>query len=139
MKFTKGLEMKPAEMQLAPMVDMVFLLLIFFIATSSLRDAERELEIKVPVADQAQDKPQSVGQLVVNVRQDGTLILEGREISEDDLLARMTAISEVFDEQAVIIRADGKADSQTLVDVVNTCAKAGIYNVTLASTQMEGE
>lgn len=137
MKFTKGLELKPAEMQLAPMVDMVFLLLIFFIATSSLRDAERELEIKVPVADQSQDKPQSVGQLVVNVRQDGTLILEGREISEEDLLARMTAISEVFDEQAVIIRADGKADSQTLVDVVNTCAKAGIYNVTLASTVTE--
>lgn len=139
MKFSQNSVPPPAQMQLAPMVDIVFLLLIFFIVTSTIRDQELELEIKVPVADQASNQAQTVGQLVVNIFADGSVFVEGSAISEEELFERMSAISAVYEEQAVIIRSDATTDAQDIVNVINTCSRAGIWNVTIATNKPPAE
>ncbi len=56
------------------MIDVVFLLLIFFIATMQFSQSERELNVSVPVAEEGADARQTVGEIIVNVREDGGVV-----------------------------------------------------------------
>ena len=58
-------EPESADFPLAPMIDVVFLLLIFFIATMQYAQKERELNVSVPVAEEGADARQTVGEIIV--------------------------------------------------------------------------
>ena len=92
MKFRDTNVQQGAELELAPMVDVVFLLLIFFIVTWQFARFERDMDISVPAAEETTDEPRNVGEIIVNVREDGSIVLNGLEVSEEELLARYSLI-----------------------------------------------
>ena len=80
------------------MIDVVFLLLIFFIATMQYAQRERELNVSVPVAEEGADARQTVGEIIVNVRDDGSVVVDSSEMTQDQLYEKLTRIAAVSQE-----------------------------------------
>ena len=123
------------EMQFAPMIDIVFLLLIFFIVTWSYARFETEIDISVPAAAEGKSPKRSIGEIIVNVKKDGGIFVEGQANSEDELLATLTQVSRGYKDQAVILRGDKETAFDHIVSVLNVCQKAGIWNVAFATNR----
>ena len=135
MKFRETISQQGAELELAPMIDVVFLLLIFFIVTWQFARFERDMDISVPAAEEAEDTDRQAGEIIVNVRENGTIVLNGREVSPDELLSKLRAISEAYPDQAVILRGSSDANFQAIINVLDEIKKAGIWNVAFATTK----
>ncbi len=123
----------PTGFQLAPMIDVVFLLLIFFIVTYQLSDYETELDVSVPTAEEGATSPRHHLEQVINIRTDGTIILEKQVYTLDELQAKMERLARVNKNQPIRIRGDGDTKYQDIVHVIDRCRKAGIWNVSFAT------
>ena len=120
-------------MQLAPMIDIVFLLLIFFIVTWQFTKSETELSVSVPTAKEGADPERQQGEIVINILTDGTIRVEGATVDLEQLLAKLAPIASAFENQPVRIRGDGGVEYQRIVEVIDTCQKAGIWNISFAT------
>lgn len=139
MRFRQFREIQPIPLQLAPMIDVLFLLLLFFIITWNSARRETEIEISVPAADKGETpKRRAISEIVVNVRKGGEIFVEGEKLTEEQLLAKLQTIVQAFNQdQAVILRGDEKSEYQKVMNVLNTCQKAGIWNVSFATRPPE--
>ncbi|MCB1224823.1 MAG: biopolymer transporter ExbD [Verrucomicrobiales bacterium] len=138
MNFRKQHSIEPTPMQLAPLVDVLFLLVIFFAVTSHYARHETLMDISVPAAETGEDRPRTqVGEIIVNVRKDGTVVVNGQELTLDELLIKMRNIAEVYKDQAVILRGDTETKYDAIIKVLDTCQKAGIWNVAFAAQPPE--
>ena len=126
-------EPEKADFPLAPMVDVVFLLLIFFIATMQYSQSERELNISVPVAEEGADARQTVGEIIVNVHESGEVVVDKTMMDKKQLFDKLQRIAAVHKNQAIRIRGDGKVEYQKIVEVIDVCQKAGIPNISFAT------
>jgi biopolymer transport protein ExbD len=126
-------EPESADFPLAPMIDVVFLLLIFFIATMQYAQKERELNVSVPVAEEGADARQTVGEIIVNVRDDGSVVVDSADMTQDELYDKLSRIAAVHRNQAIRIRGAGKVEYQKIVEVIDICQKAGIPNISFAT------
>ena len=138
MKF-RNHKMAPAELQLAPMLDVVFQLLIFFIVTFEFSRSEMDLKISVPKAQEGADAKRARGEIIVNVRANGDVVVEGQTMSLDQLRTKLTAIAKLHENQPIRLRGDNATDHQTIVTVIDTCQKAGIWNISFATQRPAGE
>jgi biopolymer transport protein ExbD len=138
MKFRKP-PLEPAGMQLAPMIDIVFLLLIFFIVTWQFSRSETEMKISVPSSQEGADPKRVLGEIIVNVRVTGEVVVEGQVMSQAQLKQKLSAIAKQHQNQPVRLRGDAKAEYQTIVEVIDTCQKAGIWNISFATQRKKAE
>ena len=136
MKFSSR-EPEPATMQLAPMIDIVFLLLTFFIVTWQYTRSETELSVKVPTAEEGVQKNRAQGEIIISVLADGTIRVEGNSVNFTQLREKLTAISKQYKNQPVRIRGDGGVSYQRIVEVIDTCQKSGIWNISFATQRPE--
>ena len=137
MKFRDYHSQATSDLELAPMIDVVFLLLIFFITAWQFARFERDLDISVPAAEQTTDQNRTVGEIILNVRKDGSVVLNATPISKEDLLNRLHSISSAYPDQAVILRGDSEASFQNVISVLDVIKQAGIWNVAFATTKPE--
>lgn len=126
-----------AGFQIAPMIDIVFLLLIFFIVTWNYARKEREIDVSVPTAESGESKPRSAGEIIINVKKEGSVVINSEIITKESLLEKLTRISEVHQDQAVILRGDKETNYNNIIEVLDTCQQAGIWNVAFATAQTE--
>jgi len=139
MNFRKRAEPDRSGFQLAPMIDIVFLLLIFFIVTWNFARYETELDIKVPTAKEGQDRRRAVGEIILNVRQDGTVVLNRRTLQMEELEGVLLEIAELYPDQAVILRGDEGVPYKYIVDVLDVCRSADIWNVAFATSKPQSQ
>ena len=132
MKFTSR-QPEAAGMQLAPMIDIVFLLLIFFIVSWQFSKSETELSVSVPTAEEGAEPERARGEIIINVFADGTIRVEGLTVNQAELLEKLSNIARQFKNQPVRIRGDGNVAYQRIVEVIDTCQKAGIWNISFAT------
>ncbi|MBL9155220.1 MAG: biopolymer transporter ExbD [Verrucomicrobiales bacterium] len=137
MKFRDYHSQPTSDLELAPMIDVVFLLLIFFITSWQFARFERDMDISVPAAEQTENSKQTVGEIILNVREDGAVVLNGAPVTSEELLGRLKTISGAYPDQAVILRGDSKADFQHIISVLDLIKQAGIWNVAFAATKPE--
>lgn len=105
MNFRKQAVAEPGAFQIAPMVDIVFLLLIFFLVTWNFARSETELDVKVPTAKEGKESRRAVGEVIINVKSDGAIVMNRNEMSADQLTTTLQKISELYPDQAEIGRA----------------------------------
>ncbi|MEM1083173.1 MAG: biopolymer transporter ExbD [Verrucomicrobiota bacterium] len=136
MKF-QNREPQPAAMQMAPMIDIVFLLLIFFIVTWQFSRDEMDLKIAVPTSEEGADPKRVLGEIVLNVYDDGTFSVWGEKKSPEQLRETLSAIASQHENQPVRVRIDGKTPSQRIVNAIDLCQRAGIWNISFATQRPE--
>jgi biopolymer transport protein ExbD len=121
--------------QLAPLVDVLLLLLIFFLLTWNAARNENELDVKVPKASAAKEKSAPIGDVVVNVKTDGNVVVNRRTLSSAELTDLLKSLVELNSEQAVVIRGDEAGAYKNIIGVLNICTEAGITNVAFATAK----
>ncbi len=125
--------------QVTPMIDVFCCLLIFFIVTYNFSRNETALEVKVPTAKEGKETRRSISECILNVRSDGSVILNRQTLSLDQLKAKLTQLSQLYPDQAVILRGDEQASYRAIVDVLDTCRAANVWNVAFATSKPAAE
>jgi len=123
--------------QMAPLIDIVFLTLIFFMTLSIFNQLESEINISVPKAKESKETVRSPGEIIINVTKTGTIVVNQRKLGYDDLRGMLKKISMLFPDQPVIIRADQNVYHKYVVKVLDACAGADIWNISFATVKEE--
>ncbi len=121
--------------QLAPLVDVLLLLLIFFLMTWNAARNENELDVKVPKASSAKEKSAPIGDVVVNVKADGNVVVNRRTLTGPELSELLKGLVQLDADQAVVIRGDETGAYKNIVGVLNICSEAGVTNVAFATAK----
>ena len=119
--------------QIAPMVDILLVLLVFFIVTWNFALTEYDLDVKVPNATQAKQSQSYMDQTVVNVRSDGTIMMNRKQIAPEALQEKLKELAKLYPDYAVIVRGDQMVNYKYIVDVLDMCHAANIYNIAFAT------
>jgi biopolymer transport protein ExbD len=123
--------------QIAPMVDILLFLLVFFILTWNFSRNEAELDVKVPAAQAGKENRRPAGEVILNVKKDGGIVMNRRPMSSEELLETLSRIAKLYPDQAVILRGDENVDYRFVVDVLDICRAANIWNVAFATSKPE--
>ena len=138
MKFKQKEKDEEVGFQVASMIDIVFLLLIFFIVASQLQDLELEKQVSLPIADAAQTKKsEGVQEILINVLSNGVIKVSGTEIPIEKLAEELRKVAESSDKQEkkIVIRGDKNAHYGRMMNIMRYCAEAGLWNVSYAAFQ----
>lgn len=111
---------------LTPVIDMVFNLLIFFLVATSFHQTEREMKIALPQASAAGPISAMLKEIVVNVDAEGRTIVSGRAIAAEDLRTMVKEAVAVNPEQKVTVRGDRTTAYANVVAVLDICKGGGI-------------
>lgn len=128
---------RDAEINLTPIIDMVFLLLIFFLVATKFADIERDIRVQPPYSHHAKPVTAIPDELVVNVTREGELLVAGQQRSLEDLDRLFGMAAAQNPEQAVIVRGDRGSILQFAVNVLDLCEKHGIRRTFLTTNVNE--
>jgi biopolymer transport protein ExbD len=134
----KTSQLEEPSLNLTSMLDIVMLLIIFFMLSTQFREEEKQYDVKLPTVADATALTGQPDELVVNVAADGTITVRTEEVSLEDLEAVMRQAHERFAGQAVIIRGDGAGQYQHVMDAMSACRRGGIKNLSLAHRPKSG-
>jgi biopolymer transport protein ExbD len=120
-------------LSLTPLIDVVFLLLIFFLVTSEFEDEERRLDIVLPNATSAVPMTGQPREIIIDITADGSIFMRGEAttLAQLEQLLRAAVANNPTNQKAVI-RADKDTQFQPVVSVMDICNKTGVsdYSVT---------
>ena len=133
MKFQVERRSKAPVLALTSMLDVIFLLLCFFVTASVFSQWESEISIQLPSASSSEEPDRLPGEIIANVAKDGTLRVNGADITLAQLGEKLAKIAKYYPGQAVIIRADKETSYESLIAVIDTCRGAGVWNFSLAT------
>ena len=136
MKFTKESNELPS-FQITPMIDVVFLLLTFFVSTSIFSQWETELDIQLPTADSGVVPDRLPGEIIINLDQEGVITVNQHALTPEDLLDKCQRLVKLYPGHPVVIRSDKATRYEHLVAVIDTCRKAGIGNLSFATAMTD--
>jgi biopolymer transport protein ExbD len=137
MRLSRRFQEEPENIQMIPLIDILFVTLFFFMVVSAYSSIESEVGVTLPTASSSAPQQRDQGEIYINLMKDGRIILNEREMSVDDLQGVLKRVAELFPGGAVIIRGDREASLGTAVAVLDCCRKADIWNVSFASTPEE--
>ena len=96
-----------------------------------------ELDVKVPTAQNAKESTPVVNQTVINVKADGTIVWNRKTVSPAELIERLKLLSADFPDYAIILRGDKDAKYEYIVNLMDICRQANIWNVAFATGKVE--
>ncbi len=114
------------SIELTPMIDMVFLLLIFFLIATTFHQSEREMKIALPDATSGGPISAALKEIIVNVDAEGAVIVAGRTLGLDELRTLISGRVAINPEQKVSVRGDRAAAYAHIVNVLDICKASGI-------------
>ncbi|WP_425396731.1 ExbD/TolR family protein [Aeoliella sp.] len=125
---------KPVSMNMTPMIDVVFLLIIFFLVSSHLAQQETQLELDLPLATTGGEITETRSERVtINLKADGTVLLGAGATTLDELDSRLAYERDHATLPIEVrIRADSTIPFGEVKPVLVACAKAGIWDVSFA-------
>ncbi len=126
------------ELNLTPMIDIVFLLIIFFMVGTRFSEIEQQYDIELPSAGAVAPMSSRPDAMVLNVARTGEVTVNGELIPMAEVQTRLEKAKEAYAEQAVLIRGDGEGTYQSIVDVMDLCHKAQIHRFSLAFQPVAG-
>ncbi len=123
--------------QIAPFVDILLFLLVFFIMSWNFSRTEAELDVKVPSAREGQESKRPVGEVILNVKRDGSVVMNRRAMNAQELEDTLSRIAKLYPDQAVVLRGDQDVEYKHIVDALDVCRAANIWNVAFATSKPE--
>lgn len=125
--------------QLAPLVDIAFWALIFFMVISVYNQMEAQLDINVPKSTAASGPAQSAGKIVINITRQGKFTVNRQELNGIGLEEMLKKVAGLFPNQQVIIRADEMAYHKYIIEALDACQHANISDVSFSTVRDENK
>ena len=126
---------KAPALALTSMLDVIFLLLCFFVTASVFSQWESEISISLPSASSSETPSRLPGEVILNVARDGSVTVNAKKLTLSDLGERLRKVADFYPGQPVVIRADRETSYDSLVKVIDTCRNAGVWNFSLATVE----
>lgn len=137
MNFRKRTKPEPIAFQIAPMIDFLVVLLCFTLSTQILTQWESEIDVLLPTAKSGTPPERLPGEIIINILRDGTVIVNRQVLDEAGLRALLGRLVSYFKGQPVIIRAHKKVAYEYVINVLDVCRQADIWNISFATTLTE--
>ena len=120
------------SLNLTPMIDIVFLLIIFFMVGTKFSELERKIGLRIPEVTDHGALTAAPERRVVNVYRDGRIELDQQAVTLDLLRHRLANARSQYAELGVLVRGDGMGPYQNVAAVLNACKQAGIRDLNLS-------
>ena len=131
-KIDKGRALE--TLSLAPLIDVVFLLLVFFLVATRFAQEENELDVLLPSASKAQPMVIEPQELTINIQNSGAYFVGGKTVNQQELLLLLTSSVLNNPSQTVVIRADQRVEFVFVATAMDLCNQAGIFDYTVATS-----
>ncbi len=115
-----------ASVNLTPMIDIVFLLIIFFMVGTKFTELERKIGLQVPQVNNVGALTTAPERKVVSVYRDGTIMLDRQEVSPEQLTETLRGALAEYADLGILVRGDADGRLQTVATVLNACRQAGV-------------
>ncbi len=131
------------ELQIAPLIDVVFLLLIYFMVTASLIKKEGDISFLLPADIPAEQIVELPIEILIEIMADGIVEVEGRRFASqnhllDELVMQLKQLQAIAETQNAPFSVNLLPDSETLhdrvIDVMDACAAAGVKNLSFSKS-----
>jgi len=120
---------EPPVMNMIPMIDMMFNLIIFFLVGTEFATLERNITLRVPEVVDKGALTAAPERRVVNVYRDGVITLDEKSVTLEQLTEQLAAARAQYSELGVLVRGDGQGVFQRVAEVLNACRQAGIQEL----------
>jgi biopolymer transport protein ExbD len=134
-KINKG---SAGSMDMTPMIDVVFQLMIFFLVATRLDEAEREFPVALPTASEAKPITSRPSELYINIERTGRYFVQGRFLTVEELEGVLRQSAANNPTQTVRIRGDEASQLKYLIGAINATVKAGIRDYRIDTAIPEG-
>ncbi len=135
MKIPEEERLDELVLNLTPMIDVVFLLLIFFMVATTFLDPEKEIELELPEAESALDVNMQLDEIVINVMRDGAFVVAGQRLDKQGLIETLQRRARRNPETPVTIRGDRLTHHEHVVAVMDACGTAGLFNLAVGTIE----
>jgi biopolymer transport protein ExbD len=130
-------ESEESSVRMAPLIDVVFLLLIFFLVATTFYESEKDITIRLAGATEGADRDRVIDLLVINIGEAGVIVVDQRVYSADELEKLLRESHARNAQLAAIIRCDRRARHADFVKVLNLCERTGVRQVAVATLQTD--
>jgi biopolymer transport protein ExbD len=130
MKFKRKVSLEKGRLDITPLIDVVFLLLIFFMLTSSFI-FQPGIRVNLPKAVTSEVLHKEI--LIITITEDNEVLVNERPVEKDELISRITMASK--DGRSLLIRSDKKADMGKVIEIWDICRQMNIKQINIATTQ----
>ena len=130
MKFKRRISLETGRLDIAPLIDVVFLLLVFFMLTSSFI-FQPGIKINLPMALTSEVIQRE--NLIIIVREDNSIYINERSIESEELSSRLEIAAK--ESKPILIKADREASLGKVVEVWDLCRAQGVQKINIATTQ----
>lgn len=137
MNFRRNSRSHAPAVQMSSLMDVIFLLLCFFVTSSVFSQWETEVAIALPTAKSATVPGRMPGEVILNLSKVGEVSVNGNKLSLGEVTERLTRIAKLYPGQPVVIRADKDASYDKLMGLIDACRAADVWNFSLATQDEE--
>lgn len=134
MKFQPRNGHRLPEVQFTSLIDIVFLLLCFFITTAVFSQWEYEVDIVLPTAQSGKMPDRLPGEIIINLSRDGHIVINQQALTSEQLRDRLDRLARYFPGQPVVLRADRQTAYASVINVIDLCRQADIWNISFATS-----
>ena len=144
MNVSKAVEETKLDLQIAPLIDVVFLLLIYFMVTAALIKKEGDISFMLPSNVPADTMVQIPVEVLIEITAEGAVMVEGMRFSQDDtnlsdLVTQLRGLKDIAEAQQspfyVNILPNHETVHRRVIDVMDACAAAGVKNLSFSKAQ----
>lgn len=118
-----------AEVSMSPLIDCVFLLLIFFIVSTMTKKQNKDIDVSLPVSSSAEKLIPSNQELVIGIDLEKSIFFEGEPITLNGLHAELRKIGVAEPDRRIRLDADEKASLSRVVEILDLCQFNNLTNV----------
>lgn len=128
-----SLDMGDSEVEMTPMIDVVFQLLIYFIVTIQPVDVTAHLDVLRPAGQTAREQQDTPPKMIRIQIYQGALLMNDRSVDMPTMARLLNRLGEISTSQTVVISCARDSKHERLVEVLNHCAKAGLNNLSVTT------
>ncbi len=125
-------------LNLTPMIDVVFLLLIFFMVSTTFLDDEQQIDVELPKAESAGEQVETPDEITLTITEEGLVFHQGVPLAKEQLLDLLRSAAQHDAETPVTIRGHREARHEAIVGVMDACGLAGLSNLAVGTTSGDG-
>ena len=130
-------EKQGPNVQLIPLIDILFFVLILFMSLYIFNQQETETRISVPQSRISAEAAKSPGQIVINITRQGRFIVAQQEMNAAALEEMLRKVADMFPNQSVVIRADEDAYHKYVIAALDACTRVGLWDISFSVGQGE--
>ena len=129
---------EPPTLNLTSMIDVLFLLIIFFMAGTQFTELERNVALQIPQVSDVKNLSATPQRYTISVYRDGQISLDREVVTLEQLTQRLTARRQSEARLGVLVRGDGEGSFQNIASVLAACRQAGISDLGISVRLAQG-